>query len=330
MRRTAWVFRVTAVLGTLAIAGCGGRVGDRAPGADGSGGSGGSNAGASDAGATATASAGARSTMHPNSAGYAGSGGAGATGGMQGMSPPDGPDSAPLPTGDSGVPGSTTTLSTATRQVWVGELTRWVTYPDVPDPNGTPEHVVLVLSADGADDTGSIVLGNAAPPPPVSDATAFYPPLGGIGQELAARLSASPLEGAPYALLAVWKTDTRLSFQIQPQELWSAWCAKQTSCPPSSNCTPSSGQLAVNGVVCTANAPDLSPHPPTWEDLCGPTGTSVCICKQTTCQWNSTDSSRSWSFDLELKNSLLDGQLSFGKYSPSGFWILGVRLRRVE
>jgi hypothetical protein len=203
------------------------------------------------------------------------------------------------------------TLSVSAPQVWVGETTSWVTYPD-PVTFDRPEHVVLVLNPEGSKDRGSIVLGDRPPPPPATDPDAFYPPIDGDGYSIANFLKQFPLEGQPYTLLDVWQTDARLTFQINPFELWKDWCRLQTRCS-------------------TGPSPEMDGHAPRKSDLCGYGDPVVCTCEDSVCSWTSMQPAF-WSFtiDLELRGALLEGQVLAGGGSPSGLYTLGMRLTRVK
>jgi hypothetical protein len=211
---------------------------------------------------------------------------------------------------DGGLARSTgSPLSTPRPQVWVGETQWQVTYTD--DALAmVPEHVVLVLNPEGADDAGSTVLGEAAPPPPPTDPDAFYPPVYGVsGILLASTVEASLFEGVPYSLLDVRRTDTRLIFHLNPLELWKDWCKLKTACSPTPDLT-------------------LSNHAPDVDDLCtnSPTGVGVCQCDDSTCRWNPTVQYVS-TIDVQLRDGVLEGQIS----QPGG-WVapIGIRLKRVQ
>jgi hypothetical protein len=203
------------------------------------------------------------------------------------------------------------TLSTPVPQVWVGALESYVTfgYPDAPPL--AHEHAVLVLNPEGTEDVGSMVLGDAPPPPPPTDPNAYYPPNKGGGRLVTGDLWSRLVEGVPYSLRDVRRTDTRLIFHLNPGELWKDWCKLRTTC--------------------SIDSQDSSEHASEVDDLCAdnPVGVAVCRCDDSICQWN-TANPEVWTIDVELRNGILEGQVAQYEMAAGGAWTLGIRLKRVE
>jgi hypothetical protein len=76
----------------------------------------------------------------------------------------------------------------------------------------------------------------AGPFPPPTDPAAGYPP--GIGATDYQDLSSRPVPGVPYRVLDGRIDGDRLGFWASPVDLWSDWCALQTSFPPDSQGEP--------------------------------------------------------------------------------------------
>lgn len=197
-------------------------------------------------------------------------------------------------------------------QVWVGYIRMAVTkYTYNLNEALSPQHMVLVLNPEGAEDVGSVILGDAPPPPPPTDPNAFYPPTTETNGRLAVQELHVLLEGVPYSLEDVRRTDARLTFRLNVGEVWRDWCKLRTDC-----------SVNVNAV-----APD---HAPNGDNLCGDNSNdfAACTCEDSTCRWNPANAF--WTVELELRGSFLEGQIAQGEQALGGVYSFGIRLERVE
>ena len=301
------------------LSACGGRVTDQGasvatePGPHAGGAPGGGNAEGAAAvsntgnAANGTNTGGSRSAGHESTGGSTSKGSGGATNGNGGTVNGSGGATG----NDGGVTtGSGASLHAPTAQVWVGYIQVHVTTPDPPN-DATPQHVVLALNPEGAEDVGSVILGDAAPPPPPTDPNAFYPPDPRGGGLLAANdYTGFLVEGVAYSLLDVRRTDTRLTFHLNPAEIYKDWCKLRTACS-------------------TTPAPETE-YAPGPDDLCpAGLGFAVCSCENSRCRWSTADPFV-WTLELELRGSFLEGQILQYEMSQGGLWARGVRLKRVE
>lgn len=235
----------------------------------------------------------------------------GSIGGRGGRSA--GPDAGTGSIGDTG--GAATfgsvDLTSGETQVWVGEIDRTVTFeiPLIPD-SPEPEHVVLVLKGSDDVDQGSLVIGSDPPPPKATDPNVFYPPLtlqdGGAGtEEVARELMSSPYDGFPYSLLALDRTETSVTFQIAPAELYTDWCALQTHITVSAF----EDMLACGRADVTLNEDYYQSHDLDTAYLCDGNGYSACRCDQTGCHALTEAPGVRWTISLGAQNGLLEGQM---------------------
>jgi hypothetical protein len=110
-----------------------------------------------------------------------------------------------------------------TKQVWTGHLVR-DQFPD-----GSNTLTMTIDFAPGGQVTGSILLGNGALLAPPTDPNIGYPP----GSPGAVTL----VEGFPYTIRNAALVASHLTLQFAESEVWTQWCALQTSYPHPSGCT---------------------------------------------------------------------------------------------
>jgi hypothetical protein len=177
---------------------------------------------------------------------------------------PDGaaPDAAQTNTGDGGMAagdgGHTCTPVTfdndAPYTLPAGVAGNWTGYFQGGSPLGNTD-VVRFAIQQRADGTGEIhvTMGTAAPPPPATSATDYYPP--GVQGPLFGLPTI--IEGFSYTAHAVTWQGLRLKFLRPGAQPWESWCNLQTSYYVASrgdyNCVPGSGGSATYadaGSVC--------------------------------------------------------------------------------
>jgi hypothetical protein len=206
-----------------------------------------------------------------------------------------------------------------TKQVWTGHLVK-DQFPD-----GSNTLTMPIEFGPGGQVTGSILLGNGAILAPPTDPDIGYPP-GGTGV-------VSPVEGFPYAIQNAALVASHLTLQFAENEVWTQWCALQTSypaCPDGPGCdagvygcqapppvgSPSESEFGWGPNGCGYFFPDGSLSIDCAKaTLCGggPPG-GVCQCSVTGCQVGSPGQ---FAFlDLVLADAKADGTLSgpFGDY----------------
>jgi hypothetical protein len=183
-------------------------------------------------------------------------------------------------------------------------------------PSGS-DRVRMNLDAQGH---GTLVLGDATPPPPATDGNAEYPP--GVNELLVDDPAYEMYEGVPFTVQQAEVQDQRIQFGMDPLELYKSWCALQTpvldttSSPdaPYYSCVPH-GTLTYYQGVCTVENPDGTSAPLNCAkmDLCG--AKNVCECTAAGCTAGVTDSldAAPGRFDAALENggARLVGTLTF-------------------
>jgi hypothetical protein len=112
-----------------------------------------------------------------------------------------------------------------------------------------------------ADGSGEIqvTVGTAAPPPPATSATDYYPPGAPTGTDPPGVRIAEIVEGVSYVGHAVSWQGTRLTFLLSTAQPWDSWCALQTSYFVADrnqyNCVPGFGGVTTysdGGSVCVS------------------------------------------------------------------------------
>jgi hypothetical protein len=211
--------------------------------------------------------------------------------------------------------------SGAMEQVWIGHLV------DQQFPDGSDALTLTLDFAPGGQVTGTLLLGDGALLQPPTDPNVGYPP----GNQGVITL----VEGFPYTILDGVLSDSRLSFQISEYEVWTQWCALQTSYlvqpgndagPPSAyigpdiyGCLPidPSYEFGYGPMGCLFESPDgaFSPIDCGKLNLCGGSGVGVCQCSATGCQVFAS-ANPGPSLDLLLAGTKADGTMSggFGHY----------------
>ena len=102
-----------------------------------------------------------------------------------------------------------------TAQVWVGHL------ENHQFPDGSDTLTMTLDFAPGGEVTGSLLLGNGARLQPPTDPNVGYPP-GNAG-------AVTLVEGFAYTILDGILSGSHLGFHFSEYEVWSQWCALQTS-----------------------------------------------------------------------------------------------------
>jgi hypothetical protein len=101
-------------------------------------------------------------------------------------------------------------------QVWSGHFENYQL------PDGSDALTMTLEFAAGGKVTGSLLLGDGALLQPPSDPSVGYPP--------GAQFSLADLvEGFPYTILDGSLSGSHLTFQVAEYEVWTTWCALQTS-----------------------------------------------------------------------------------------------------
>jgi hypothetical protein len=194
------------------------------------------------------------------------------------------------------------------------------------------DHVRLTIDSAGQ---GTLVVGDAAAPPPATDAHVGYPPASALGTVT----SPFPgITGFPYPLHATRVESDRIQVGIDVNDAYSAWCALQTPVParnvlgtdPGYYCGP-----ALTGDLVKLSRPAPTDPDPTscvlyyldgttqavncdWFTLCalGP----VCTCSATACAAATQPAGtpvNQYSFEidgeLDATGSTLKGTLSAGR-----------------
>jgi hypothetical protein len=204
-------------------------------------------------------------------------------------------------------------------QVWIGH------FADHQLPNGSDELMMaLAFAADGTV-TGSLLLGSGSVLQPPTDPNVGYPP----GMQFSSGLTF--VEGFPYTILDGIMMDSRLTFHVAQNEVWTAWCALQTSylqqrgsdsgLPGASTdfygCLrlgPIGGTFGVSPEGCFAFDPNTMQRTAVdcgKFELCP----SACECSETGCRVR-TSPNPDLSLDLVLAGTSADGSTSgvFGNY----------------
>ena len=192
----------------------------------------------------------------------------------------------------------------------------------------------LVFATDGTV-TGTANFGTAAMLAPPTDPDATYPP--GYGEAFPLTLfgfthTDPPLEGFTFTVLNGTLAGSELQLQVQVSELWTQWCALQTTVYPTYNGTSAMGQDGdagsivgdggtcgdFRGYACTPFGSSSNPtgdgpscqvgtcyqaSPLTFDcgklDLCW-SGTAECACTSTGCTVAPVDRFGRVTFDLQL------------------------------
>ncbi len=219
----------------------------------------------------------------------------------------DEPPPAPDPISDASF------ATAATREVWSGHLVNHQ-FTDGSDALT----MTLDFAANGTV-TGSLLLGSGSILQPPTDPNVGYPP-GNLGQVVA-------VEGFPYTILDGTSIGPHLTFHVAESEVWTQWCALQTSYPVLSfdggpaytrgpnfySCSPSypnqslgfdSSGCYVDDVPINCGKSNLCMH-------------GVCQCSATGCQVD-TNSGADIALDLDLllPNTRAAGTITgeFGTY----------------
>jgi hypothetical protein len=185
-------------------------------------------------------------------------------------------------------------------------------------PDGSDTVVMTLSFAPDGTITGTVFFGDSPPLAPPTDPDVGYPPgYTGMGP-------GAPLERFAFTIFKGTYTPPRLQLQIDPRELWKAWCELQTAIYPQYNGASDGGCGDLFGYGCLPNAGFSSgPEMCTWTScqepnptpidcgklaLCGgfagPQG--VCTCTATSCTVP-LGASGGIAFDMQLASGVLDG-----------------------
>lgn len=170
-----------------------------------------------------------------------------------GSSTPDGPDATTSPSGDGATGAAADAANEATgtvggTEVWVGQL--WSIAPALCDPDvpqgvnpmqhtGYTERVVLILEPgdDPARPSGRIALGQGVVPDDPGDAPYT---MNGNGTFWLCSMQ-SPAKGGEYRVLEARRSAQRITFEIEPGEIWKPCAGDSPECRP-----------PCDGVICFA------------------------------------------------------------------------------
>jgi hypothetical protein len=197
---------------------------------------------------------------------------------------------------------------------WVGFLgpTTWTGHVEgYQFPSGS-NTIRLAFAADSLGRlAGVTLLGDGPPPPLLMDPNLPYPP------DYLALAKQAPngiywAEGFAYSMSLGYSEFSGLGFDIQSNELWSEWCAKQTPVDGSSTCLPN---WPGDHVVGANGSPDqcYQRDPANGRksvvdcgkyDLC--ITNAVCTCSTVSCVFDPTGYNTA-SFDFSLPNNLATG-----------------------
>jgi hypothetical protein len=214
----------------------------------------------------------------------------------------------------------------AAGQVWCGQL------ENHQFADGSDALTLTLEFASGGRVTGSLLLGSGALLAPPTDPNAGYPPGASFGS-----FRAPLVEGFPYTILGGTLSGSHLTFHAALFEVWTKWCAIQTSylvgqgsysaspgaTPSGHSCLPPYSEQFPTG--CFQGIPPPSPDasPMTSPQLtpidCGKLElcefSSPCRCVATGCTVNPW--SPSITMDLAMAGGKADGSMSgeFGTYN---------------
>jgi hypothetical protein len=197
---------------------------------------------------------------------------------------------------------------------WVGFLgpTTWTGHVEgYQFPSGS-NTIRLALTADSLGRVaGMVLLGDGPPPPLFVDPSLPYPPdyLALAKQALNGIYWA---EGFVYSMVSGVSEFSGLSFNIQSNELWSEWCARQTPVDASDACLPNwPGEHIVGADGATDRCYQRNPADRQEAvvdcgdyDLC--ITNHVCMCSTASCVFDQTGYNVA-SFTLSLPNNLATG-----------------------
>ena len=232
-------------------------------------------------------------------------------------------------------------------------------------PDGTDTVVMTLTFAGDGTITGTVFFGNGPPLAPPTNPDVGYPPryTGSVTPYIGGVESTSLFEGVDFTVLSGTYAAPRVQLQIRSAQVWSEWCALQTSYPwydsdaPDGGCGGQFGSyLCVppgltmcDGHVGSQGCYLLGPTPvsfsaceinpvcqPGWApidcgklDLCrGGLQTQVCTCTATGCSVP-LDQGGDISFDMQLASGTLNGgETGMGSNGVDGLEELNVILTR--
>jgi hypothetical protein len=205
--------------------------------------------------------------------------------------------------------------ASATTQVWIGHLV------NQQFPDGSNALTMTLDSVDAGSVTGTFLLGSGALLEPPTDPNVGYPP----GVVFSYGLGGPPLvEGFLYTILNGSWTGSQLTFQFDEFQVWTQWCAIQTSylvqlgndsgapgvvATNQYSCLPRSDggafEIAPSGCFTSSNSSAMSPIDCGKVELC--TGPAPCQCSAGGCQVISGPAA---SVGLTATDTHADGTLS--------------------
>ena len=199
----------------------------------------------------------------------------------------------------------------------LGSSQSWTGYVENYQFSSGSDVIRFTFAADSAGQIiGTVLLGNAVPPPAATDPNIGYP------SDFAATqvdVSSYWVEGFSYSMANGKLTPDRVRFTARGNELWSGWCMLQTSVDSSGMCLPSWGPLpswANHGQCAQVNPANGQ----TIDVDCGKLAlcieSPVCICSATTCSVD-LSTGGTVSFDLALSGTAANGSIvgNLGQYN---------------
>lgn len=129
-----------------------------------------------------------------------------------------------------------------------GVMATWTGYFQGGSPLASDAIVLTLEQTASGENQIHAVFGTAAPPPPATSATDYYPPGASIMTMQASNITL--IEGVSYLAHDVTWQGNRLKFSLQTYQAWEGWCELQTSYAlidnPGYNCVPGSGGAVTN------------------------------------------------------------------------------------
>lgn len=202
-------------------------------------------------------------------------------------------------------PQPTTTSSSTAAPVYDGPDVGGVWYGYIEAyERGISDLVRLEINTTDCTPTAKVIFGEDEAPAPATDGSVGYPQ----GDEAAALGGVAFADGFEYSAGELRITDRRIELVIESGELWTDWCALQTSYPwgETYGCVPNWGYSMDDG-VCS----QTSPQGETVERDCGQlelcTGAAVCDCSESGCEAGVVGRA---TLDVAIEDDHLEGVLS--------------------
>lgn len=175
--------------------------------------------------------------------------------------------------------------------------------------------LALATAADGTV-TGTARFGTLPLYAPPTDPSSGYPPTESF---LQSELPTSDPESYLFTIQGGTLDGTRLRFSVDQYEIWTQWCALQTTTylwPDQTGpdggalyaCVPN-GPLMGNGTQCSMelDGGDSSISCDKWVLCNGPGSVATCTCNASTCWWQAGAGGPIYSFDMQVTPTTMDG-----------------------